>query len=52
MVHNNLAAIYYGHGSAEKAVPHLRSALVVGFEVDPQFIAAVEQATGQKIRQN
>ncbi len=52
MVHNNLAAIYYGHGSPEKAVPHLRSALVVGFEVDPQFIAAVEQATGQKIRQN
>jgi len=52
MVHNNLAAIYYGHGSPEKAVPHLRSALVVGFEVDPQFIAAVEQVTGQTIRQN
>ena len=52
MVHNNLAAIYYGHGSPEKVVPHLRSALVVGFEVDPQFIAAVEQVTGQKIRQN
>jgi hypothetical protein len=52
MVHNNLAAIYYGHGSPEKAVPHLRSALVVGFEVDPQFIAAVERETGQKVRQD
>lgn len=52
MVHNNLAAIYYGHGSPERAVPHLRSALLVGFEVDPQFIVAVEQATGTRIRQD
>jgi len=52
IVHNNLAAIYYGHGAPEKAVPHIRSALVVGFEVDPQFIAAVEQVTGQKIRRD
>ena len=51
MAHNNLAAIYYGRGRPEDAVPHLRAALILGFEVDPDFIVAVESATGQKIRQ-
>jgi tetratricopeptide (TPR) repeat protein len=52
MVHNNLAAIYYGRGRPEEAVPHLRAALILGFDVAPDFIAAVESATGQKIRQD
>ncbi len=50
LVLNNLAAVYYGLGEPRRSLPYLEKALALGYSVDPRFIAAIEEATGKRIR--
>ena len=49
LVHNNLANIYYRRGDIESAWQHAAKALGMGFELHPEFAAALEAATGRRL---